>query len=474
MQPQDFLKMGMLMQMMNGRGALFSYLGVSLFDIGVKTHSVWSSWFCKRRIREHSTREPSATVTCERTVPASNSRQQSPAMFLSRLDAVIHYVSNHPSLKNLLSVTHHDFIPYDFEPILLESDIYFQLMDIKVDEGQLNVMKFKIFCYDHDIQHLQRFMESCNRDYERRMANKLGTNLFFFDQMTQSKETKRSTQNPLPQSHLIYTKHTFSTTRSFENVYFEDQAVVSKRTEFFLKNRSWYEKKGIPYTLGFLFHGEPGCGKTSETKAIAHVSRRHIVNIQLSEIKTKSQLRHLFFNDDIHVYTGQNTEKYTIPIHERLYVIEDIDAMGDVVLERSLKMPTAPPPKKDPFAVEEEEVFKEPIDLAFLLNLLDGTLEASGRVMIITSNFPERIDKALIRPGRIDMIVQFKKCSRKILREIICGFYDLETVDHPLFEKEDVDGRWSPAEVNQILFRNFENPKLAMDELMEPANLYVF
>jgi len=459
---------------MNGRGALLSYLGVSLFDIGVKTHSIWSSWFCKRRIREHSTREPSATVTCERTVPASNSRQQSPAMFLSRLDAVIHYVSNHPSLKNLLSVTHHDFIPYDFEPILLESDIYFQLMDIKVDEGQLNVMKFKIFCYDHDIQHLQRFMESCNRDYERRMANKLGTNLFFFDQMTQSKETKRSTQNPLPQSHLIYTKHTFSTTRSFENVYFEDQAVVSKRTEFFLKNRSWYEKKGIPYTLGFLFHGEPGCGKTSETKAIAHVSRRHIVNIQLSEIKTKSQLRHLFFNDDIHVYTGQNTEKYTIPIHERLYVIEDIDAMGDVVLERSLKVPTAPAPKKDPFAVEEEEVFKEPIDLAFLLNLLDGTLEASGRVMIITSNFPERIDKALIRPGRIDMIVQFKKCSRKILREIICGFYDLETVDHPLFEKEDVDGRWSPAEVNQVLFRNFENPKLAMDELMEPANLYVF
>ena len=474
MQPQDFLKMGMLMQMMNGRGALLSYLGVSLFDIGVKTHSIWSSWFCKRRIREHSTREPSATVTCERTVPASNSRQQSPAMFLSRLDAVIHYVSNHPSLKNLLSVTHHDFIPYDFEPILLESDIYFQLMDIKVDEGQLNVMKFKIFCYDHDIQHLQRFMESCNRDYERRMANKLGTNLFFFDQMTQSKETKRSTQNPLPQSHLIYTKHTFSTTRSFENVYFEDQAVVSKRTEFFLKNRSWYEKKGIPYTLGFLFHGEPGCGKTSETKAIAHVSRRHIVNIQLSEIKTKSQLRHLFFNDDIHVYTGQNTEKYTIPIHERLYVIEDIDAMGDVVLERSLKVPTAPVPKKDPFAVEEEEVFKEPIDLAFLLNLLDGTLEASGRVMIITSHVPERIDKALIRPGRIDMIVQFKKCSRTILREIICGFYDLETVDHPLFEKEDVDGRWSPAEVNQILFRNFENPKLAMDELMEPANLYVF
>jgi chaperone BCS1 len=44
---------------------------------------------------------------------------------------------------------------------------------------------------------------------------------------------------------------------------------------------------------------------------------------------------------------------------------------------------------------KEEE--KDALDLSFLLNLLDGTLEANGRILIITTNFPERIDRALIR-----------------------------------------------------------------------------
>ena len=121
------------------------------------------------------------------------------------------------------------------------------------------------------------------------MLNKLGNDLYYFDQVVEGKKKQqRSNQNPLPTGFLVYTKHKFSTTRTFENVYFEEQPIVKKRVEFFLGNRSWYERKGIPYTLGFLFHGSPGTGKTSEIKAIANVARRHPVNIQLSEIKTKT------------------------------------------------------------------------------------------------------------------------------------------------------------------------------------------
>ena len=235
---------------------------------------------------------------------------------------------------------------------------------------------------------------------------------------------------------------------------------------FFLNNRSWYEKKGIPYTLGFLFHGSPGTGKTSEIKAIANVAHRHPVNVQLSEIKTKSQLRHLFFSDEIHVFNGQTLEKYNIPVSERLYIIEDADAMGDVLLRREWKKPVIEKPK-DPFAVEDEDVLKEPIDLSFLLNLLDGTLESSGRIIVVTSNFPERFDRALVRPGRIDLIVEFKKCSRKILKEMVLGFYDLEEVESEIWNREELDGKWSPAEVQQILFRNFEDPTSALQELVE-------
>jgi ATPase family associated with various cellular activities (AAA) len=413
--------------------------------------------------------EMSAVIECERGVaPQQQKGGQSPP-FLTRMDAVIHYVACSPATKRLLSIANHDYLPFEFDPVRVAEDIYFRLIKIDADEGNVKNIKFQLFCKQSNIRTLQSFVDSCNQDYERKMLNKLGNDLYYFDQVVEGKKKQqRSNQNPLPTGFLVYTKHKFSTTRTFENVYFEEQPVVKKRVEFFLGNRSWYERKGIPYTLGFLFHGSPGTGKTSEIKAIANVARRHPVNIQLSEIKTKTQLRHLFFSDDIHVFNGNTLEKYTIPISERVYIIEDADAMGDVLLNRDWKRPEKPTAvSRDPFAPElDDDIIKDPIDLAFLLNLLDGTLESSGRIVVFTSNYPERFDKALIRPGRIDMIIEFKKCSTKIVREMIMGFYDLTEVEwnHP-----ELDGKWSPAEVNQILFRNFEDSAQAMRELIELA-----
>ena len=159
-------------------------------------------------------------------------------------------------------------------------------------------------------------------------------------------------------------------------------------------------------------------------------------------------------------------------------MIEDIDAMGDLVLRREWKKPDAigkPMSEEDAWAqrMREQEDPKDVIDLSFLLNLLDGTLESSGRVIVLSSNFPERIDRALIRPGRIDMIVKFEKCSRAILQELVSSFYEQSFGDHAIWQEASVDGKWSPAEANQILFRNFEAPEQALDELMtlQPRDL---
>ena len=161
---------------------------------------------------------------------------------------------------------------------------------------------------------------------------------------------------------------------------------------------------------------------------------------------------------------------------ERLYVIEDIDAMGDTVLRREWKKPqivTKPKSEEDAWLAREKETEKETLDLSFLLNLLDGTLEANGRILIITTNFPERIDRALIRPGRVDMIVRFKKCSRAVLQEMVESFYEQE-VEIP--EESSLDYKWTPAEVNQILFRNFGEPQQAVHELVHSTRdeLYGF
>ena len=463
----ELLKMSMLFQVLTTSGnsfrPLLAFIGISLYERGLALYP----WFTKLQSSfqplDSNERKPSAVIECERGTPPQTKNGSVP-LFMTRMDAIVHYVASSPATKRLLSIANHDYLPYEFESVKLDEDIYFKLTNVEVDDGNIKNIKFQIFCYDHPIQSLQKFVDSCNQDYERRMMNKLGNDLYFFDQMVDNKKRKTN-QNPLPNTFLVYTKHKFSTTRTFENVYFEEQPVVKNRVAHFLNNRSWYERKGIPYTLGFLFHGAPGTGKTSEIKAIANVARRHPVNIQLSEIKTKTQLRHLFFSDDIHVYNGTTLEKYTIPISERIYIIEDADAMGDVLLKREWKRPEPVQAPKDPFLPEDDDVIKDPIDLSFILNLLDGTLESSGRILVFTSNFPERFDKALIRPGRIDLIIHFKKCSRGILKEMVEGFYDITVGDHPLFADPRMDGKWSPAEVNQILFRNFENSGQAMDEL---------
>lgn len=472
----DVLKTQMLLSLGAARNPLANILALNAFEIATKTYPTWSAWFrafcCSRRRTpgapvSSAVKTPRASITCERGVSqqANNGRQSQTTPYQTRMDAVVHYVTTRPEMKSLLSVTHHDYLPHEFEPVALDSDVYFELMDLQVTDGSPAIIKFKVFCYEHDIQHLQTFVDNCNLDYERRMANKLGSHRYFFDQIVQTK-VKGSTQNPLPTTHLLYTKTKFTTNRTFDNVFFEERKHVQGRTKFFLENRAWYDKKGIPYTLGFLFHGPPGCGKTSTVKAIANEGRRHIINVQLSEIKTKAQLQHLFFNDEIHVYNGATTEKYTIPVSERLYVIEDIDAMGDIVLRREWKKPVAvakPKSEEDAWLDRQKETEKEVIDLSFLLNLLDGTLEANGRILIITTNFPERIDRALIRPGRVDMIVNFKKCSRVILQEMITSFYERHI---PIPDDESLDYKWSPAEANQILFRNFEDPETAVQELL--------
>ena len=37
-----------------------------------------------------------------------------------------------------------------------------------------------------------------------------------------------------------------------------------------------------------------------------------------------------------------------------------------------------------------------------LLNVLDGVVDSPGRIVIMTTNFPDALDAALIRPGRMD------------------------------------------------------------------------
>ena len=98
----------------------------------------------------------------------------------------------------------------------------------------------------------------------------------------------------------------------------------------------------------------------------------------------------------------------------------------------------------------------EMLNLSFLLNLLDGVLETPGRIIIATSNHPERLDKALIRPGRIDINLEVGFCTRDMIVDMCRYFYDDNTLN---IREEDwvYDKKITPAEMNKIMLNNFDS-----------------
>jgi SpoVK/Ycf46/Vps4 family AAA+-type ATPase len=295
----------------------------------------------------------------------------------------------------------------------------------------------------------------------------------------------------------MFNKSKFQSNRTLDNVYLHQIDELKQRVDFFMKRRDWYDSKGIPHTLGIVMYGHPGCGKTSTIKAIANETKRHIFNIALSEIKTKEALKDLFYNDAVNIYLNGKMEVLNIPIKQRVYVIEDIDAMDSVVIKRTAEQQKKEEEKKIKIAAEVEllkqtqgmdaanrmlngkgKESSDSLDLATLLNVLDGVRETPGRIIVLSTNYPERLDEALLRPGRFDMMIEFEKHSCEVLKQHIQKYYSMDLTQNQLniLDNKILHHKWTPAEVSQILFRNINAIDKAIHDLVheEPSKLFKF
>merc|ERR1711915_405691 len=107
------------------------------------------------------------------------------------------------------------------------------------------------------------------------------------------------------------------------------------------------------------------------------------------------------------------------------------------------------------------------LTLAALLEVLDGVMEMDGRMLVVTTNYPDRLDKALIRPGRIDMKVRFGPCTRTSILQMFKHYFEMEVPQK--FDSEELPeaSKWTPAEVTQVFLNNMEEPMEALKYLVE-------
>ena len=416
-----------------------------------------------------------------------------------RVNAILFYICNLPQVRSL-RFNGYEFIPSFKDPISIENDIWFQVTNVNENTSfspspsngssavrpstTYETITFKLFSYDHDIKYLHRFVEQLVDQYEQEKKNKLGNEVYYFDQISAAKN------NGIPgskQKLIFFRKSKFYTNRKLENVYFKQSDELIQRVRFFMNRRDWYDAKGVPHTLGVVMYGHPGCGKTSTIKAIANETKRHIFNINLSEIKSKEAFKSLFFSDSVNIMEGNDRmDTYNIPMKSRVYVIEDIDAMNSIVLKRDGKNPNAETivketkveKKSDPLfnMPTREDDHSDDLDLATLLNVLDGIRETPGRIIILSTNYPERLDQALLRPGRFDVMVHFDKHDNNVLIQHVESFYDTtlskaqkEALLHPALHR-----KWTPAEVGQILFCHVQRMDAAIRTLVQKTPQEMF
>lgn len=187
--------------------------------------------------------------------------------------------------------------------------------------------------------------------------------------------------------------------------------------------RRWYANRGIPYRRGYLLHGPPGTGKSSLSLALAGFFKMRIYIVSLSSISS----------------TEENLASLFAELPRRCVVLlEDIDTAGLTHTREedgTQNNGGGGTGGGDSNAITPKQGIRgnqRPSDannsgfrlsLSGLLNILDGVASQEGRVLIMTTNHLEKLDKALIRPGRVDMIVQFGLADTDMIAAIFRAIF---------------------------------------------------
>lgn len=179
--------------------------------------------------------------------------------------------------------------------------------------------------------------------------------------------------------------------RNLDDVFTQHTQEIKDILDDWKGKKSFYIKHGITYKMGFLFYGEPGTGKSSMARAIASY-----LNWDIGYISIKN--KELSYN--------------SLAKDKTVYLIEDIDCL-----------------------VTDRENDKNEI-MQTLLNILDGALSPTNCIFVATTNRFDKLDKALVRPGRFDYTFEMSYLNEDIAKQMCdaynCDYSVLDNQEFPI------------------------------------------
>jgi ATPase family associated with various cellular activities (AAA) len=438
--------------------------------------------------------------------------------YSERFLAINHYLNTSPQLSNIVEVmnfensrydcdSHSEFIlvPNNYDKIRIchKDDIWFEVIQEQLDtsddtqgddkkrSSQPRIQQ-KNYTYRltkkgrHNIHILQSFIENCIKCYKK--ANEKEEQMIY-------EYTKYKVDDECDRICMTFQSSPFFSNKSFANIFFEGKEEIHKEIADFSTHSTDEEKEaiikkyrnlGIAYKKIFLLHGPPGCGKSSLIKAISIETGRHVIFVPWSRMKTCAEFSNLFYELKIGSKILQQKDV--------IFVFEDFDAnqneaiktrgidtykkSSNTILDKT-ELEKKKKETNDPFMKQALEnllsfnTFKpacsDELTLECVLNTLDGIKELYNAILIFTTNDIESIDPAVIRPGRVDRIIEMKLASRSVIKDILEHFY--RDVDPELISVNQAIRLLpsaiavSPAKVQEICIQYKNNIVGAVDEL---------
>ncbi|KAF7828897.1 Phosphatidylinositol/phosphatidylcholine transfer protein SFH12 [Senna tora] len=212
----------------------------------------------------------------------------------------------------------------------------------------------------------------------------------------------------------------------------------------FVRRKDFYRRVGKAWKRGYLLYGPPGTGKSSLVAAMANYLNFNIYDLELTSIRNNSSLRSILLSTT----------------NKSILVIEDIDCSAEIkdrqAEVREMNQYRRTPPSE--------------LTLSGLLNFIDGLWSSCGdeRIIVFTTNHKDKLDPALLRPGRMDVHINLSYCCDEGFKLLASNYLGLQdTCQNPLYHQVQGlihNAKVTPAEVAEELMKN-DDANVALEGL---------